>query len=323
MNALKLMDREQYLVNRKQQLIERKAQYEVKVAEVRAEIQEKQGKVTSKELANLRYKEILFQDELNCICHKLGIEVEEPVQEVVEAEQEVELTVEDEQEELAKFMESKSFSFVDYIEDSLDNMEHEFFIFNSSEYDLSVCIAHNKDFEDYDIFEICSVCDTVLIPNYYNYNNFKLIPTYRAENTISQFKRQFERWLTYYTDFKEVLNDFNDEDFQSYEVVDTIFYYAKVDAFRTLKSEYGTYMEGATDMYLNNKSKSPSTYAISCISSIKEFIKMITDKCTGGYDSYDMEYLETIVPPCIIAINRMEMLLERQERLLVNTNNIA
>lgn len=83
MKALNLMDREQYLVNRKQQLIERKAQYEVKVAEVRAEIKEKQGKVTSKELANLRYKEILFQDELNCICHKLGIEVEEPVQEVV------------------------------------------------------------------------------------------------------------------------------------------------------------------------------------------------------------------------------------------------
>lgn len=95
MKALNLMDREQYLVNRKQQLIERKAQYEVKVAEVRAEIKEKQGKITSKELANLRYKEILFQDELNCICHKLGIEVE-PVQEevkveceeVVEAEQE-------------------------------------------------------------------------------------------------------------------------------------------------------------------------------------------------------------------------------------------
>jgi hypothetical protein len=97
MKALNLMDREQYLVNRKQQLIERKAQYEVKVAEVRAEIEEKQGKITSKELANLRYKEILFQDELNCICHKLGIEVEEePVkeetkvecEEVVEAEQE-------------------------------------------------------------------------------------------------------------------------------------------------------------------------------------------------------------------------------------------
>lgn len=100
MNALKLMDREQYLVNRKQQLIERKAQYEVKVAEVRAEIQEKQGKVTSKELANLRYKEILFQDELNCICHKLGIEVEEPVQE--ETKVECEEVVEDEQEELVE-----------------------------------------------------------------------------------------------------------------------------------------------------------------------------------------------------------------------------
>lgn len=100
MNALKLMDREQYLVNRKQQLIERKAQYEVKVAEVRAEIQEKQGKVTSKELANLRYKEILFQDELNCICHKLGIEVEESVQEEVKVE--CEEVVEAEQEELVE-----------------------------------------------------------------------------------------------------------------------------------------------------------------------------------------------------------------------------
>lgn len=98
MNALNLMDREQYLVNRKQQLIERKAQYEVKVAEVRAEIEEKQGKVTSKELANLRYKEILFQDELNCICHKLGIEVEEPVKEEVKVE--CEEVVEAEQEEV-------------------------------------------------------------------------------------------------------------------------------------------------------------------------------------------------------------------------------
>lgn len=103
MNALKLMDREQYLVNRKQQLIERKAQYEVKVAEVRAEIQEKQGKVTSKELANLRYKEILFQDELNCICHKLGIEVEEPVQEEVKVEcEEVVEEVEQEEAELVE-----------------------------------------------------------------------------------------------------------------------------------------------------------------------------------------------------------------------------
>lgn len=98
MNALNLMDREQYLVARKQQLIERKAQYEVKVAEVRAEIEEKQGKITSKELANLRYKEILFQDELNCICHKLGIEVEEPVQEEVKVE--CEEVVEAEQEEV-------------------------------------------------------------------------------------------------------------------------------------------------------------------------------------------------------------------------------
>lgn len=99
MNALNLMDREQYLVARKQQLIERKAQYEVKVAEVRAEIEEKQGKVTSKELANLRYKEILFQDELNCICHKLGIEVEEePVKE--ETKVECEEVVEAEQEEV-------------------------------------------------------------------------------------------------------------------------------------------------------------------------------------------------------------------------------
>ena len=100
MKALNLMDREQYLVNRKQQLIERKAQYEVKVAEVRAEIKEKQGKITSKELANLRYKEILFQDELNCICHKLGIEVEEPVQEEVKVE--CEEVVEAEQEELVE-----------------------------------------------------------------------------------------------------------------------------------------------------------------------------------------------------------------------------
>ena len=100
MNALNLMDREQYLVARKQQLIERKAQYEVKVAEVRAEIEEKQGKVTSKELANLRYKEILFQDELNCICHKLGIEVEEPVKEEVKVE--CEEVVEAEQEELVE-----------------------------------------------------------------------------------------------------------------------------------------------------------------------------------------------------------------------------
>ena len=322
MNALNLMDREQYLVARKQQLIERKAQYEVKVAEVRAEIEEKQGKITSKELANLRYKEILFQDELNCICHKLGIEVEEePVKE--ETKVECEEVVEDEQEELAKFMESKTFSFVDYVEDSLD--DYEFFIFNSSEYDLSVCIAHDKDFETYDIFEICSVCDTVLVPDYYNYNNFKLIPTYRAGNTIPQFKYQFARWMDEYIDFKEMLSDFDDTDFQSYEAVDTIFYCVKTDAFSPLKSEYKTYMEGCTDMYihLNNESKNPSTYTISCINSLKEFIKMITDKCTGGDDSYDMEYLETIVPPCIIAINRMEILLEIQEELLVNVNNIA
>lgn len=323
MKTLKLMDREQYLVNRKQQLIERKAQYEVKVAEVRAEIQEKQGKVTSKELANLRYKEILFQDELNCICHKLGIEVEEPVKEEIETKVECEEVVGDEQEELAKFMESKTFNFVDYVEDSLD--DYEFFIFNSSEYDLSVCIAHDKDFETYDIFEICSVCDTVLAPDYYNYNNFKLIPAYRAENTIPQFKRQFERWMNEYIDFKEMLNNFDDTDFQSYEAVDTIFYCVKADAFSSLNSDYETYMEGCTDMYihLNNESKNPSTYTISCINSLKEFIKMITDKCTGGDDSYDMEYLREITPPCIIAINRMEMLLEIQEKLLVNVNNIA
>lgn len=93
MNKLNLMDREKYLVNRKQQLIERKAQYEMKVAEVRAEIEEKQGKVTAKELANLRYKELLYQNELDCIYNKLGIEIEqEPVKEenevVIEIEQE-------------------------------------------------------------------------------------------------------------------------------------------------------------------------------------------------------------------------------------------
>lgn len=100
MKTLNLMDREQYLVARKQQLIERKAQYEVKVAEVRAEIKEKQGKITSKELANLRYKEILFQDELNCICHKLGIKVEEPAKEEVKVE--CEEVVEAKQEELVE-----------------------------------------------------------------------------------------------------------------------------------------------------------------------------------------------------------------------------
>ena len=93
MNKLNLMDREQYLIDRRQRLLERKEQYEMKVAEVRAEIKEKQGKVTAKELANLRYKEILFQNELDCIYNKLGIEIEqEPVKEenevVIETEQE-------------------------------------------------------------------------------------------------------------------------------------------------------------------------------------------------------------------------------------------
>ncbi len=97
MNSLNLMDREQYLVARKQQLLERKEQYEIKLADIKSEIEEKQGKVTSKELANLRYKEILFQDELNCIYNKLGIEIEQE-----ETKEENEVVIETEQEEPAE-----------------------------------------------------------------------------------------------------------------------------------------------------------------------------------------------------------------------------
>lgn len=78
-------------IERKQQLIDRKQRYEIKLVNVKAEIEAGQGELTARELANLRYKEILFQDEINCICNKLGIEIEQEEtevqsEEVIEAE---------------------------------------------------------------------------------------------------------------------------------------------------------------------------------------------------------------------------------------------
>lgn len=230
--------------------------------------------------------------------------------------------------ELIDFMETEGFNLIEWIEDNHLNMESVFFIFNSTELNLSVCVEYNKDFEDYEIFEICSINDSIPMADFYSYRNFKLVPSYYSGSTVTEFEHKFREWKNNYIEFfKEIIDTLNETNVQSYEITDEVFSCAKSDAFSQFRQSSRHYYEdemgSATNMYmyLKNKSKNTNTYTLDYINAIETFIQMVIEK--GIEEDYgfeiDGEYIDEIIPPCLIVINRMEILLEKQINILTNT----